>query len=286
MPLLSKKRDQQKFVGGFALSGLLGSGKASMLPLETLSLGLWVIAVDSAFIAGLQSIKNCGIWIHQIDHLPAVMTTSFWSSLSTLGTNFAQIFHIFSSSRIIVCIVPTLTSNCALIVSIDTRRSLSMKFFSWLINSDVLSSLLLPYLSSSLKDSLPSLNLLCHSKTDAQFMQDGPKAVWSIPYVSVAFFPSLKQNFIAYRSSKVSDYIFEIHLLWQSGFSRVYSNCCSSCSFEAEIIKIGQSSHKMYSNNIVNFQESTTILNSCTKIVWKLIESTSYIKTTCIFCRI
>ena len=27
-------------------------------------------------------------------------------------------------------------------------------------------------------------------------MQDGRKAVWSIPYVSVAFFPSLKQNFI------------------------------------------------------------------------------------------
>ena len=39
-------------------------------------------------------------------------------------------------------------------------------------------------------------------------------------------FPSLKQNFIAYRSSKVSDCIFEIHQLWQSGFSRVYSNCC------------------------------------------------------------
>ena len=27
-------------------------------------------------------------------------------------------------------------------------------------------------------------------------MQDGWKAVWSIPYVSVAFFPSFKQNFI------------------------------------------------------------------------------------------
>ena len=39
-------------------------------------------------------------------------------------------------------------------------------------------------------------------------MQDGRKAVWSIPYVSVAFFPSLKQNFIAYRSSKVLHYIF------------------------------------------------------------------------------
>ena len=61
------------------------------------------------------------------------------------------------------------------------------------------------------------------------------------------------------------DWIFEIHQLWQSGFSRVYSNCCCSYSFELEIIKTGQSSHKMYSNNIVKFQESTTILNACTK---------------------
>ena len=62
------------------------------------------------------------------------------------------------------------------------------------------------------------------------------------------FFPSLKQNFIAYHSSKVSsraDCIFEIHQLWQSDFSRVYSNSGFSCSFEAEIIKINQSSHKM-----------------------------------------
>ena len=81
-------------------------------------------------------------------------------------------------------------------------------------------------------------------------------------------FPSLKQNFIAYRSFKVSahrDSIFEIPQLWQSGFGRVYSNCCCSCSFKPEILKIGQSSHKMYSKNIVNFQEFTTILNACTK---------------------
>ena len=47
-------------------------------------------------------------------------------------------------------------------------------------------------------------------------MQDGLKAVWSIPYVSVAFFASLKQNFIAYSSSKVSsrpDCIFKIYQL-------------------------------------------------------------------------
>ena len=62
-------------------------------------------------------------------------------------------------------------------------------------------------------------------------------------------FPSLKQNFIAYRSSKVSDWIFEIHQLWQSGFSRVYSNSCYCYLFEAEIIKIDQLSYKIYSNN-------------------------------------
>ena len=111
-------------------------------------------------------------------------------------------------------------------------------------------------------------------------MQDGRKAVWSIPHVSVAFFPILKHNFIAYRSSKVSshpDYIFENQQLGQSGFSRVYSNSYCSCSFEHEIINIGQSSHKMYNYNIVNFQESTTNSNVCTKKVWKLIEFTMYI---------
>ena len=41
----------------------------------------------------------------------------------------------------------------------------------------VLTSLLLPHLSSSLIEFRPSLNLLCLSKTDARFMQDAPK-VW------------------------------------------------------------------------------------------------------------
>ena len=81
-------------------------------------------------------------------------------------------------------------------------------------------------------------------------------------------FSKFKTEFFAYRSSKVSsspNCIFQIYQLWQSGFSRVCSNCCCSCSFEPETIKIGQSSHKMYSDNIANFQESTTILNACTK---------------------
>ena len=62
-------------------------------------------------------------------------------------------------------------------------------------------------------------------------MQDGRKGVGSIPYISVSFFSSLKQNIIAYHYSKVSsrpDFLFEIHQQWQSGFSRVYSKSCSS----------------------------------------------------------
>ena len=59
------------------------------------------------------------------------------------------------------------------------------------------------------------------------------------------FFPSFKQNFIAYRSSSRPDCIF-----------RVYSNFYCSCSFEPEIIRIGQSSHKIYSNNILNWSVS------------------------------
>ena len=74
------------------------------------------------------------------------------------------------------------------------------------------------------------------------------------------------------------DCIFEIHQLWQSGFSRVYSNCFCSCSFKPEIIKIGLSSHKMYSNSILNSQESTTILNASTKKVRKPIECATYIQ--------
>ena len=97
----------------------------------------------------------------------------------------------------------------------------------------------------------------------------------SSPFVSVPYFLSSKQDVIAYRSSKASsrpDCIFEIHQLWQSGFSRVYSTSCCNCWFEPEIIQIGQSSHNIYSNNILNCQESTIIF-SCTKKCGNLLKS-------------
>ena len=53
----------------------------------------------------------------------------------------------------------------------------------------------------------------------------------------------------------------------------MYSNSYCSCSFEPESIKIGQSSHKIYSNNIVNLQESTRNLNACTKKCGNLLNA-------------
>ena len=123
--------------------------------------------------------------------------------------------------------------------------------------------LIFPHRLSAFLESLMPLKNWCsiHARFSKSSLKHSIRCFCSI-------FPSLKHNFIAYRSSKVSscpDCIFEIHQLWQSGFYRVYSNWCCSCSFEPEILKIGQPSHKMYNNNILNFPDSTTILNPCTK---------------------
>ena len=129
----------------------------------------------------------------------------------------------------------------------------------------------LPYSSHTFHHPLQIPCLPWISYATQKLMLDSWKMVLKqseVFHMFLRYFSRLKQNFIAYRSSKVSwrpDCIFEIQQLWQSGFSRVYSNCCCSCWFKPEIIKIGQSSHKIYSNNTVNFQESTTILNAYTK---------------------
>ena len=104
------------------------------------------------------------------------------------------------------------------------------------------------------------------------------------------FLPSLKQNFIAFRSSKVwscPDCIFKIHQLWQSDFSRVYFNCCCSCSFEAEIIKNGQSTHKTYGNNILNFKclykKGLETYKAPGMWTWSLILENHHLMWKCLF---
>ena len=271
-----KKRDHQKFVGGFALSGFLGFGRASML-----SHGLWVIAADPAFIAGHQSIKNGGIWIDQLYHLPAVMTMSFFLIFSEhpwdkLSANLPHLQFLANN-----CVYSSYTDIklCTYCLYIHTtvliHEILYLTHQLWC--SDFLTSptlLIIPHRLPAFLESLMPLKNWCsiHPRCSKSSLKH------SICFCGI--FSNFKQNFIAHRSSNVSscpDCIFEIHQLWQSGFSRVYSNCCCSCSFEHEIIKIGQSSHKMYSINIVNFQESMTILNAYTKQYGNLLNA-SHIK--------
>ena len=45
----------------------------------------------------------------------------------------------------------------------------------------------------------------------------------------------------------------------------MYSNSYCSYKFAPEQEKIGQSSHKEYSNNILKYLEFTAIINACTK---------------------
>ena len=75
MPVLSKKGIIKSLWVDLLCLAFLGLGELACFYRE---LCLLVIAVDPAFIAGHQSIKNCRIWIDQLDHLPAVMTTSFF----------------------------------------------------------------------------------------------------------------------------------------------------------------------------------------------------------------
>ena len=81
----------------------------------------------------------------------------------------------------------------------------------------------------------------------------------SIRFYSI--FSKFKTEFYCISFFLTSRLHFEMHQLWQSGFSRVYTSCFCSCSFEPEIIKLVQSS----CNNILIFLESTTILNPWTK---------------------
>ena len=105
-------------------------------------------------------------------------------------------------------------------------------------------------------------------------MQDGRKAVWSIPYVSVAFFLSLK-NFLLHIILLKCPHVQIAFLKFTSCDNDALVGCIPipTVAVYLNLIKISQSSHKMYSNNVVNFQESTTILNACTKKSWNLLNS-------------
>ena len=229
-----------------------------MLPLGALSLNLWVIAVDQAFITGHQSIKNCRIWIDQLDHIPAVITTSFFLIFSEHpwdkpGAHLPHLHflannHVYNSHTDIKLCTYCLYRHTTVLIH-EILYLANQYWCSAFFTPPI--PLIIPHRLPAFLESLMLLKIWCsiHARCSKSSLKH------SVRFCDI--FPSLKQNFTAYCSSKVSsrpDCIFEIHQLWQSGFSRVYSNSCCSCSFEPEIIKIGWLSHKMYRNNVLNFQ--------------------------------
>ena len=94
--------------------------------------------------------------------------------------------------------------------------------------------LIIPHRFLAFLESLMTLKNWC--SIHARWSKNSLKL--SISFCGIIF--KFKIFFIAYRSSNGSsrlDWIFEIHHLWQSGFSRVYSNSYCSCSIESEIKK-------------------------------------------------
>ena len=203
----------------FALSGLLVSGRSCMLSMGILSLGLWVIAVDPAFIAGHQSIKNWGIWIDQLDHLPVVMTMSFFLFFSENPWDKfrANLPHLqFLANN---CVYSSYTDIKLCTYCLYRHTTVLIHEILYFVNQFWCSDFLTPPTPLIIPHRLPAfLESFMPLKKWCSIHANGRKTVWRIPYVSVAsFFPSLKQNFIEYRSSKVSsrpDCIFEIHQLW------------------------------------------------------------------------
>ena len=77
--------------------------------------------------------------------------------------------------------------------------------------------LIIPYRLPTFLESLVRLKNRC--SIQARWSKSSLKH--SIRFCGI--FSNLEQNFIAYRSSKVSDCIFEIHQLWQSGCIPIFA---------------------------------------------------------------
>ena len=98
MPLLSKKGIIKSLWVDLLCLAFLGVGEPAYFHWE-----LCLLVSDPASIAGHQSIKNCVIWIDQLDHLPTVMTTSFFLIFSG---------HLWEKLRANLLHLQFLASNC------------------------------------------------------------------------------------------------------------------------------------------------------------------------------
>ena len=162
----------------------LGLGEPACFHWE---LCLLVIAVDPAFIAGHQSIKNCGIWIDQLDHLSAVKTTSFFLIFSEHPWDklHANLLHLQFLAK--NCVYSSHTDIKLCTYCLYRHTMVLIHKILYLANQLWCSDFLTPPTPLVIPHKFPAF-LESQYATDARFMQDAPK-------VSVAFFPSLKQEF-------------------------------------------------------------------------------------------
>ena len=195
----------------------------------------------SSFHCRLPEHQKLWIWIDQLDHLPAVMTTSFFLIFSEHPWDKLHANHPHLQFLANNCVYSSHTDIklCTYFLYRDTTVLIHeiLHLANQLWCSDFLTPptpLIIPHRVPAFLESLKPLKnwYWIHARWSNSSLKH------SIRFCDSIFFPSLKENFIAYRSSKVSsrpDCIFEIHQLWQSGFSRVYSNSCCWGSFEPEI---------------------------------------------------
>jgi len=120
---------------------------------------------------------------------------AFWSSVNTRGTNFAATRCMLSFSVRIAWHDPKLmptSSAISLMVKQQFWRINSRTASIWTSSVDVEGR---PLWGSSSIDVVTVLKRLYYSKHCSWLIHSSPKACWSIFHVSVAVFPSLKQNF-------------------------------------------------------------------------------------------
>ena len=129
---------------------------------------------------------------------------AFWSSVNTWGTNFEATRCTLSFSVRIAWHDPKLRPTSSAISLMVKWRFWKIKSWTasmWTSSVDVE---VRPLQGSSSINVLPVLKWLYHSKHCVRLIHSSPKACWSIFHVSVAVFPSLKQNFTHTRCSSKS----------------------------------------------------------------------------------
>ena len=154
-------------------------------------------SLGHSFIAGHQSIKYCGIWIDQLDRIPAVMATSFFRIFSE---------HPWDKLRANLPHLQFLANNCVYSSHTDIKlctyclyrhKTVLIHEIPYLAYqlwcSDFLTSLtslIIPHRFPALLESLMPLNNWCSIHTRCS----KSSLTHSIRFSGI--FPSLKQNFI------------------------------------------------------------------------------------------